>query len=281
VSNPVRRDGDRFHDSLSFDFADLARGVAGLVRVVVRAAEDRADREAILIGPNAAGTAVPSYGGAPAGGAPDDWSSVDLGGVRISDDGERARIACETDTVGFAIDATRVGGVSFQPGSAFSDASGLTHEAWAARVDGEWRAGGSSGVVDAFGGILRSSGAIDWTAVELIRSLTAVLEDGSLLALASARAVGAPGHGEETASAGFLDSAGSLTRFEEPLLSTEYDSAGWPRRAGLELWGADDDAPALRGAGTLIAGNEDTAFLRFSFDGTPGTARYELMRAAR
>jgi hypothetical protein len=277
VSNPVRRDGDRFHDSLSFDFADLARGVAGLVRVVVWAAEDRADGEAILIGPNA----VPSWVGVPAGGAPDDWGSVDLGGVRISDDGERARIAFESDAIGFAIDTTRLGGVAFESGSAFSDASGLTYEAWAARVDGAWHAGGSSGRVDAFGGVLRSSGAIDWTAVELIRSLTAVLEDGSLLALASARAVGASGHGEEAASAVFLDSAGSLTRFEEPLLSTEYDTAGWPRRAGLELWGADDDAPALRGAGTLIAGNEDTAFLRFSFDGKPGTARYELMRAAQ
>ena len=161
----MRRDGDRFHDSLSFDFADLARGVAGLVRVVVRAAEDRADGEAILIRADAASATAPSRAGVPAGGAPNDWGSVDLGGVRISDDGERARIAFETDAVRVAIDATRLGGVAFEPGSAFSDASGLTYEAWAARLDGEWHAGGSSGVVDAFGGVLRSYGAIDWTAV--------------------------------------------------------------------------------------------------------------------
>ena len=272
----MRRDGDRFHDSLSFDFADLARGVAGLVRVVVRAAEDRADGEAILIGPNA----VPSRVGVPAGGAPDDWGSVDLGGVRISDDGERARIAFETDAVGFAIDATRLGGVAFEPGSAFSDASGLTYEAWAARVDGAWHAGGSSGVVDAFGGVLRSSGAIDWTAVELIRSLTAVLEDGSLLALASARAVGASGHGEEAASAVLC----STRRVADPFRGAASVNRVRLRRVapprGAGAVGRRRRCPALRGAGTLIAGNEDTAFLRFSFDGTPGTARYELMRAA-
>jgi hypothetical protein len=256
VTLAARRDGEGLADSLSFDFVDSERGAAALVRV----GNGDASSEGILFGP--------------------DGNAVTTGDVSVSDDGERARVTFEADGTGLEFGITRIAGVAFEPGSAFSDASGLTHEAWAARVDGEWHAGGSSGRVDTLGVVLRSTGAIDWTAVELIRSLTAVLDDGSLLAVASARPTGASGHGEEAASAVFFDSAGSLNRFEEPLLSTEYDSAGWPRRAGLELWGTDDDAPALRGAGTLIAGNADTAFLRFGFDGTPGTARYELMRAA-
>jgi hypothetical protein len=256
VTLAVPREGEGLADFLSFDFVDPERGAAGLVWLD----NGNTHAEGILFMP--------------------DGGAVAARDVSVSDDGERARVAFDVDGTGLEIGVTRIGRVSLEPGSAFSDASGLTQEAWAARVDGEWRLGGSSGRVDTLGGVVRRAGSVDWTAVDLIRSLTAVLEDGSLLAVATARPVGASGHGEEAASAVFLDSAGSLTRFEEPLLSTEYDSAGWPRRAGLELWGPDDDAPALRGAGTLIAGNEDTAFLRFSFDSTPGTARYELMRAA-
>ena len=82
-----------------------------------------------------------------------------------------------------------------------------------------------------------------------------------------------------------LDAEESLTRFEEPLLSTEYDAAGTHRRAGVELWGPDD-AATLRGAGIRIgdatagAGELETAFLRFTLNGAPGTARYDLLRAA-
>ena len=74
----------------------------------------------------------------------------------------------------------------------------------------------------------------------------------------------------------------SLTSFEEPLLSTEYDARGGHRRAGLELWEAKEDTAPLRGAGTLVGGSAadlgelKTAFLRFTLNGTPGTARYDI-----
>jgi hypothetical protein len=151
-------------------------------------------------------------------------------------------------------------------------------------VSGEWHAGGSGGQVRGLGRLIRTSGEAEWSRIELLRSLTATLDDGSLLAVAAARPRGAAGHGEEAASAVLLDAEGSVVRFEEPLLSTEYDSEGRHRRAGVELWGPDEGA-ALRGAGTLIGrsavevGRSETAFLRFTLDGTPGTARYELARA--
>jgi len=284
VTLAVRRDGEGFSDSVSLDFIDPESGASGLVRVELRAAARRADALGLVLDRDKAAVCAPSLAGDP----PDDWGSVELGGVRVADDGERARVALDGDEVGLEIEATRLGGVAFGAGSAFSDASGLTQEPFAARVSGEWRAGGSTGQVRCFGRLVRTSGEIDWGQIELIRSLTAVLEDGSLLAVGSARPVGASGHGEEAASALLLDSDGSVRRFEEPLLSTEYDSEGRHRRAGVELWGSGEDAAALRGAGTRIGGagadvdgtRLETAFLSFTLDGASGTARYDLTRRA-
>jgi hypothetical protein len=126
---------------------------------------------------------------------------------------------------------------------------------------------------------------VDWERIELLRSLTAVLEDGSLLALAAARPAGAAGHGEETVDAVLLDSDGSVARFEEPLLSTQYDSRDRQRRAGVELPAAEEPAP-VRGAGARVCGASldldgvrlEAAFLDWSLDGATGTARYDLLR---
>lgn len=280
MSLAVRRDGEGFSDSLSVDFADPERGAAGLVVVDLRPGERRASAVGALVEDEAAETTAPELRGE----VPVDWGAVDLGGVRVADDGERARVELDADGSGFELEATRLGGVAFEPGSAFADTAGVTQELFCARVSGKWRAGGSGEQVKSLGRLIRTSGEIEWSRIELLRSLTVTLDDGSLLAVASARPRGAAGHGEEAASAALLDSEGSLTRFEEPLLSTEYDSRGRHRRAGVELWGRDEGA-ALRGAGTRVAGTTvelggtETAFLRFTLDGTPGTARYDLTRA--
>lgn len=280
MSPAVRRDRDGFSDSLSVDFADPERGAAGLVLVDLRPGAGRASAVGVLQENEAAAISAPELRGE----IPSEFGAVDLGGVRVADDGERVRVALEADGAGFELEVTRLGGVSFETGSAFADAAGLTQELFCARVSGEWHAGGSGAQVRSLGRLIRTSGEVEWSRIELIRSLTATLDDGSLLAVAAARPRGAAGHGEEVASALLLDAEGSVIRFEEPLLSTEYDSEGRHRRAGVELWGPDEGA-ALRGAGTLIGGapvevgRSETAFLRFTLDGTPGTARYELARA--
>jgi hypothetical protein len=284
VSLPVRRDGERFSDSASFDFTDPEGGASGLVRVDLQPAAARAACVALVLAGDSAELAGSEVDLDP----PGDWGAVELDGLRVCDDGERARVALEDDRAGLEIELTRLGGAGFEPGSAFSHASGLTQELSAARVDGEWRAGDSAGKVGGLGRTVRTSGELDWDRIELVRSLCAVLEDGSLLAVAAARPAGASGHGEEAASALLLDPEASLTRFEEALLSTEYDSGGCQRRAGVELWGSDEDAAALRGAGVRVGGAAaelggtrlETAFFSFTLDGAPGTARYDLMRGA-
>src|SRR4029453_14309168 len=91
---------------------------------------------------------------------------------------------------------------------------------------------------------------------------------------------GGGGHGEEAATAVLRDPEGAVTRFDDPLVSTEYDREGRPRRIGVELWGSDADGGPLRGGGALIGPGAGVALLRFTLDGTPGTASYELVGPA-
>ncbi|HSJ18264.1 MAG TPA: hypothetical protein VK920_09240 [Solirubrobacterales bacterium] len=240
--------------ALSVDFVDPERAAAALLRVV--------DGEG--------GSWLVVDGGDVTGGdaGPD--------GVRIADDGDRAVASLTLDDGGLELEARRVVGVSLEEGSAFADATGSTLEASAARVEGRWGLG-ERRRVEATGRIVRTSGEPDWTRVELVRSLTAVLEDGSFVVVAAARPTGAAGHGDEITEAVAVASDGALTRFDEVLLSTEYGPDGRHRRAGVELWAPGDAAP-LRGAGTLIGGTGAVAFLVFSVNGAAGTARYELMR---
>lgn len=257
MSAPAGGDGAGSSGTVCFDFADPETGVAALVRTNLGAGS--ADAHGLLL------TA--------------DGESIGMDGVRVSDDGERASVSMETDGAGLEAELTRLAGAALEPGSAFSDAAGLTEEAFAARVEGEWRAGGASGRIECVGRVVRTSGSTDWDRVELVRSLTAALDDGSLLVVASARPAGAPGHGDEQATGVLVDPDRSLVRFDESLISTEYDPDRHPRRVGVELWSADGDAVAVRGAGTAFASAAGTTFLRFTLDGKPGTARYELTKA--
>jgi hypothetical protein len=245
--------------ALSVDFVDHESGVAGMARVT----SPGDDAPARALGLLLAGDAT--------------WRSTDPEAVRVADDGDRARASLDADGAGFEIEAARTGEAAIGAGTAFADASGLAQELFALRVTGKWRTGDSGAALDCPGTLIRTSGSVDWSRVELVRSLAAVLDDGALLAVASARPRGAAGHGEEAASAVLLDAEGSVTGFDEPLVSTEYDPEGHPRRVGVELWGSDDDAAPLRGAGTLLGPAADVALLRFTLDGTPGTARYELL----
>lgn len=133
------------------------------------------------------------------------------------------------------------------------------------------------------------------------RSIAIVLSDGGLVAISGVRPPGAEAHGDERIVAVLAEpprsdeeSAGEEgpareIRFEEVLLSTEYDSDGRQRRATLELWPPGESGKAaVRGAGTIVCGTTlevdgariDTAFFRWSIEGRPGLGRYEIVSPA-
>jgi hypothetical protein len=97
----------------------------------------------------------------------------------------------------------------------------------------------------------RLAGELDWDEIELVRVLSARLEDGRLLAIAALRPAAADGHGDELV-AGALGGAEAFEQLEEALISTEYGPDELPRRVGLELYAAEDGLPH-RIAGDVIS----------------------------
>lgn len=76
----------------------------------------------------------------------------------------------------------------------------------------------------------------------VVRTLSSRLDDGRLLLFAAVRPSEVRGHGEE-ALAGAIVGAEGVERFEQVLLSTEYDASGAPTRIGLEAYAAAGEIP--------------------------------------
>jgi hypothetical protein len=118
-----------------------------------------------------------------------------------------------------------------------------------------------------------------------LRTLWARLADGSLLALFALASPTTRGHGEETIGAARIASGGAVTSYAEPLLSTEYDADGSHTRATLELWTADEEGLATRGAGLRTAGGEAAmngsslraAGFGWRLEGLAGIGGYEIV----
>ena len=116
-----------------------------------------------------------------------------------------------------------------------------------------------------------------------MRSISALIDEGTGLLALARRPRDAPGHGDEEIRAGlFID--GELHVVEEARISTVYDGGGRQRSAGLELWLPDEEFPR-RGSGLVIAGSTfeleairvHAAVFRWRLDGREGIGAYELM----
>ena len=118
-----------------------------------------------------------------------------------------------------------------------------------------------------------------------LRVISGATRDGALLFLCAARPAEARNHDEELVSALVVSPEGERHEIEEALVSTEYAADGSIRRLGLELYKEGDDYP-VRGAGDATStpgageGGRAVAELDFRLDGSAGTARYEILRAA-
>jgi hypothetical protein len=129
-------------------------------------------------------------------------------------------------------------------------------------------------------------GDIDWEAVEALRLLGVVFDDGRRLALVAVRPRGTSGHDADEVTSLLVEEE-DLVPVEEALLSTEYDAEGLPRRVGLELW-IDPEAPPLRVAGyrarpaAVDAGElrRQATPMSFRVDGVDGEGAYEVLQPA-
>jgi hypothetical protein len=140
------------------------------------------------------------------------------------------------------------------------------------------------------GGDVRSpwsiEGEVDWRYAEAMRLVSAAFEDGRELAIASIRPKGAAGHDTDVVAC-HLAEGGEPVEVDEALVSIEYDSAGLPRRLGIELW-IDPESPPLRVAadreGEVEAGGDgvrrEAARMHFRLAGARGTGLYEVLRPA-
>jgi hypothetical protein len=283
VSLAVARGADhRFLDAIALDFREPEGGLCGLALIELHPEAERSIAAGVLLD----GEEVVAASGTDRElRPPGDWTSVSLDGIRIGHDGARASAAFEANEAGFEISSTLLDRSSVGQGDAFGELAGIEQELAATRAVVEVRQGGSSTRIECPGRAIRTRGAPDWRRIELLRTLSAVLADGSLLALGAVRPRSAPGHGEEELS-GSLVGAEESVRFDEPLLSTEYDATGHQRRATLELYAEGAELP-LRGAGRRIAGVSlplgdarlEVAFLDLVLAGERGTARYDILRA--
>jgi hypothetical protein len=137
--------------------------------------------------------------------------------------------------------------------------------------------------VDCLGTFSITSVAPRWEELQAVRSISALVDEGTGLLALARRPRDAPGHGDEEIRAG-LFIAGELHVVEEARISTVYDGGGRQRSAGLELWLPEEEFPR-RGSGLVIAGSTfeleairvHAAVFRWRLDGREGIGAYELM----
>jgi hypothetical protein len=114
------------------------------------------------------------------------------------------------------------------------------------------------------------------------RHLTIAGPEGTLVVAIAKGEQGLEGHGDEQVSAWLVDADGQGRRYEEALISTQYDGEGRPTRAGLELW-LGEDSPPTRIACSLLGGTDAgglwAGLFRCHTDGAEGLGSYLLRRA--
>jgi hypothetical protein len=121
-----------------------------------------------------------------------------------------------------------------------------------------------------------------WAEIDILRSVTAVFDEGHAVFAVAHRPRGADGHGAELVQATVLV-AGELRAVEDARLSTVYDGAGRQRTVGLELWLPGEEFP-LRASGRATAGTTldleglsvNAAAFDWRMEGRNGAGSYEL-----
>ena len=175
-----------------------------------------------------------------------------------------------------------------EDGMAVARAGGMAGYEQLCRVRGTVMLGGRTVEIDCLGQRGHSWGNPDWSRIDLARTVSAWLDEGSAITMTAVRPAGVRHHSDEAVAA-WLVQGGEPVAVAEPLLSTTYDDEGRQRHAGLELWlSTGEDAYPQRAAGEVVCGTTldlgalrlDCAFFAWRMHGRAGVGRYDVLRRA-
>lgn len=282
--------GAGFADALTVSWGDPEHGLYGLARLGLAETDD---------GPRGSALAVLFRDREPVGALAEgglelpedaDWSGLALGGLSTAVQAplERWTVAWEGAEHGFALELEAISApAEVDAGDPVARIGGMAGYEQLVRVRGAVHDGGESLPVDGLGQRGRSWGVADWTALGLVRTVSAWLgEERGGVMLQSLRPEAITGHGDEATWACLVE-GGEPVAVGDPRLSTTYDGEGHQRRAGLELWATEDGYP-YRAAGEVVCGSSielgalrlDLAFMRWHAEGATGVGRYDVLRKA-
>jgi hypothetical protein len=273
--------GDGFSDAVTFSFGDDRVGLFGMARAGI--ADGAGSGLAVLFAGHAT-VAARAEGGVAL--TEPTWEAIDAGGVSTAtiEPLERWTVVFDGgEDGGFALEFSAIGApVAFEGG-------GMSGYEQLCQVRGAVRVGDRAVEVDCLGQRGHQWGSPDWDHLSMARTLGAWIAADSAVMISAFRAAKAKDHGRDAISAVVLEGTPlQVVEIEEPLLSTGYDEGGHQRRAGWELWPADEEGYARRGAGELLCGTSldlgrlrlDCAFFRFRMEGRSGVGRYDVLRRA-
>jgi hypothetical protein len=280
--------GAGFAEAVTFTFGDAAQGLYGSVRLGLAPGEpSRASALALLFhgGEPVATEAVGGVELEEAG-----WTRFEAGDVGATvEEPLRAWTATyDGEEAGFELRFEALGPpAELGEGAIAESAADLHGYEQLCRVTGRARHGGRRWELDCLGQRGHQWGAPDWDRIALARTVALWREDGEGVALAAVRPDGAAGHEAELVSAALLGPH-AATPIGDARLSTTLDAGGRQRRAGLELWVADEDPMPSRAAGEAVCGTTldlgrlrlDCAFFQWRMDGRAGVGRYDVLRRA-
>jgi hypothetical protein len=284
---PRPAEGERFSDAVTFAFGDESADVYGLARAGL-SGDGKASGLAVLfhgtetIAVRAEGGVEPSADG---------WDGARAAGIAttVVEPLKRWTISFDSgDEGGFELEVEALGEAGvIDAESPAGEAGGMTAYEHLCRVRGTVRVGREELAVDALGQRGHAWGAPDWDRMALARSVGAWLDDDLGVVVSSVRPAKGSEHDAEAMTAVVLQgSPVAPVPITEPRLSTTYDAEHRQRRAGFELWPAEGESYARRGAGEVLCGTSldlgrlrlDCAFFRWRMEGRSGVGRYDVLR---
>jgi hypothetical protein len=270
-----------FSDAVTYSFADPAADLYGVARLGL--AEGAASGLALVF---RGGEPVAVRADAAESGGAEEWDAVSVAGLRTETiaplEGWRLHFGGDVE-VDLTFEALAPA-LELDPESETAKAGGMAGFDHLCRVHGQVDGGSFEGL----GQRGRSWGTPDWEKMALARTLSAWM-DGHAVSAVAVRPAKAKSHADERVAAFVFDAdreEDPLRSVAAPRISTAYDDEGRQRRAGLELYVAEDDQYPRRAAGEAIAGTSldlgrlrlDCAFFRWHMEGRVGIGRYDVVR---